>query len=123
MRWNWKFAFITLLLLVIEILIALFIHDSFIRPFIGDLLVVVLLYTGLRTILKSKPVHIAIGVLVFSFTLEFMQYFNLVGLLDLRGNRFARIIIGTTYDPMDLLAYAVGVSVAFFSDRVRIRKS
>ena len=33
----------TLLLLVTEVLIALYVHDSIIRPFIGDMLVVILI--------------------------------------------------------------------------------
>jgi hypothetical protein len=40
MRWNWKYAFISLVILVLEICIALFVHDRFIRPFFGDVLAV-----------------------------------------------------------------------------------
>ncbi|HIB66328.1 MAG TPA: DUF2809 domain-containing protein, partial [Phycisphaerales bacterium] len=35
---------LTLLLLAVEVYIGLYVRDSFIRPFVGDMLVVVLLY-------------------------------------------------------------------------------
>ena len=35
----------TIILLVVEVLIALFVHDSIIRPYLGDVLVVVVIYT------------------------------------------------------------------------------
>ena len=41
---------LSILLFIIEVLIALFAHDEFIRPYVGDLLVVVLLYC----LVKSK---------------------------------------------------------------------
>ena len=65
MRWNWKYALIALVILLIEIAIALFVHDKFIRPFIGDLLVVILVYFSFRTILKVKASSVAIGVFIF----------------------------------------------------------
>ena len=37
-------------LLLIEVLIALFVHDAFVRPFIGDVLVVAVLYCLVRII-------------------------------------------------------------------------
>jgi len=36
------------MLLLIEILIALFVHDEFIRPYVGDALVVIVLYCECR---------------------------------------------------------------------------
>ena len=38
----------TLVLLAIEVLIALFVHDSFVRPYVGDMLVVVVIYAFVR---------------------------------------------------------------------------
>lgn len=117
MRWNWKYAFITLLILLAEIAIALFVHDRFIRPFVGDLLVVVLLYFGFRTILKAARKSVAIGVLIFALIIEGLQYFNLVELLGLAGNRLASIVLGSTFDWLDLLAYLLGTGFAYYTDQ------
>ena len=117
MRWNWKYAIITVIILLIEIGIALFVKDRFIRPFVGDLLVVVLLYFGFRTILKARARRVAIGVLVFACFVEVLQHFSLVERLGWEGNEFARIILGSTFDWLDLLAYVLGVTIAISLDK------
>ena len=51
-----------LVLLGIEILIALFVHDEFIRPYIGDVLAVIVLYAAVRIIrpdgIRLLPLYI-----------------------------------------------------------------
>ena len=42
-RFDLKHACIALTLLCIEVLIAVFVHDRYIRPFIGDVLVVMMI--------------------------------------------------------------------------------
>ena len=39
------YAIATVVLLLIEVLIAVYVHDAFVRPYIGDVLVVVVIYT------------------------------------------------------------------------------
>lgn len=116
MRWEWKYAAVTVVLLLIEICIALFVRDTFIRPFMGDLLVVVLLYYGFRTISKASGFRIALGVLLFAFSVEFLQYFKIVSLLGWEDISLARIIIGSTFDWLDLLAYLLGVVLSVAID-------
>ncbi len=117
MRWNWKYALITLVILMIEIVIALFVRDQFVRPFIGDLLVVVLLYYGFRTILKAKAFKVAVGVFLFAVGVEILQYFQLAELLGLENNGIAHVILGSTFDWLDILAYSLGTVLAYFVDQ------
>jgi hypothetical protein len=63
--------------LCIEVLIALFVHDRYIRPFIGDLLVVVLIYFAIGAVIKVHPVKLVFAVLMFACTIEFLQYWQL----------------------------------------------
>lgn len=107
---------LSVLLFATESLIALFVHDSFIRPFIGDMLVVILLFAVCRTFLKVDHFRLALGVLVFSFLIEVGQYFELVKKLGLQRNRLARTIIGATFDFHDLLAYLAGVLLILIVD-------
>jgi len=51
---------------------------------------------------------LAFSVLLFAFAIEFGQYWGLVDKLGLGGNRLARIVIGSHFDPLDLVAYFVG---------------
>jgi hypothetical protein len=117
MRWNWKYAIIAFIILIIEIIIAVFVHDHLIRPCIGDLLVVVLLYFGFRTVLKSKAHSVAVGVFLFAIGIEVLQYYQLAELLGLEHNGLARIILGSTFDWLDILAYTFGTLIAFFVDQ------
>ena len=39
------YAIATVILLLTEVLIALYVHDAFVRPYIGDVLVVIVIYT------------------------------------------------------------------------------
>ena len=59
------YAIITLALLVVEILIALYIHDDFIRPYIGDVLVVIVIYTFIRIIIPEKIKLLPLYVFLF----------------------------------------------------------
>jgi hypothetical protein len=107
----------TLFLFFIEVLIALYAHDRIIRPYIGDLIVVILIYCFVKSFLNTPVWPTAIGVLIFSFTIEVLQYFDLVSLLGLQDSKIARIVIGTSFAWADLLAYTVGIVILLFFER------
>jgi hypothetical protein len=88
--------------------IAFFVRDRFIRPFIGDVLVVIWLYLTLAAFIQTNGYWLATGVLAFACALEVGQYFGLVRLLGLEHLQIARVVLGATFDWLDLLAYALG---------------
>jgi hypothetical protein len=94
LRFNWLYFALTVLILVIEVLIAVYLHDGFIRPYAGDFLVVILIYCFVRSFLQTPVMPMALAVLVFSYLVETLQYFNFVKLIGLEHSRIARIIIG-----------------------------
>ena len=100
----------SLILLGIEILIGLYGH-GWVRSYLGDVLVVILLYTIFRTISPDRPAQwfvLPTVILIFSFAVEFLQ---LWGFCDRFGitNKLLRIIIGTGFSYIDLISYAVGI--------------
>ena len=98
-----------LLLLVIEVLIALYVRDAFIRPYGGDVLVTWLICCALRAVWpQGYRLPIAGGVLAFAVLVEVGQYFGLVYLLGLGHIAFFRILIGTGFSWWDMLCYAAG---------------
>jgi len=111
---NKNYLFLTLILLFIEVSIAVFVHDTFIRPFLGDLLAVILLYAILRIFIVNKGVKLVLAVLLFSFLIEFSQYFHILNLLGWQENKFLSIVLGATFDPLDLLAYSLGSAINLF---------
>ena len=103
------FLVIALILFVIEVLIALYVRDSIIRPYVGDFLVVIMLYCFVRAFVKISPWKIGVAVLLFSFTIETLQYFKIVDRLGLTNIPIAKTIIGYGFEWLDILAYTIGV--------------
>jgi hypothetical protein len=105
------------LLLLTEICIALYVHDRFVRPYIGDVLVTILICCLCRAIMKKEISFLPVYVLIFAFLVEFMQYFNVVKLLGLENNRFFSTVIGTSFSFWDLVCYAVGCLVFWIGEK------
>lgn len=116
-RFNKTYGTLALLLLTIEVMIAVFVHDSFIRPTVGDFLVDILIYCFVQTFCKLPVIKTAIGVLVFSYAVEVLQYFKIVKLLHLEHYTVARIIIGTSFEWTDLIAYTAGICLVVFIEK------
>jgi hypothetical protein len=108
-RFQKKYFILTLLLFVTEVLIALYMNDDFVRPYVGDFLVVILLYCFLKSFLPIRTLTLAIVVLVFAYTLEVAQYFQLANHLGLPDRSIFRIIIGSSFEWSDMLAYTLGI--------------
>ena len=117
LKFNRNYFALALLLLGVEILIAKFVHDTIIRPYIGDLLVVVLIYCLVKAFVEASVYRVALGVLIFSFFVEMLQYFKIVNLLGLQDNRLAKIIIGTSFSWMDMLAYSLGIALVLLAEK------
>ncbi|MBK7226121.1 MAG: DUF2809 domain-containing protein [Saprospiraceae bacterium] len=109
LKFNSRYFALALLILVVEILIAIYVHDSFIRPYIGDLLVVIFIYCFLKSFVSLSTSNAALYVLLFSYFVETLQYFRIVQYLGFQRNNLARIIIGTSFDWKDILMYTIGI--------------
>lgn len=118
LKFNRHYFVLTMLLFGIEILIALFAHDEIIRPYIGDLLVVILIYCFVKSFLNTSVFTTAIAVLLFAYLVETLQFFNIIGLLGLQHSGIARIIIGTSFEWIDILAYTAGITIVLFIEKL-----
>ncbi len=122
LHFNRTYLLLTILLFVIEVCIALSIHDNFIRPYFGDVLVVILIYCFVKSFLKISVTKAAIAVLLFAFLVETLQYFTIIEVLGLQNNRLARTVIGTSFAWEDILAYIAGIVIVIVSERIFSRK-
>ncbi len=107
-QFSKKYFLLTVLIFTTEVLIALFASDKLIRPFVGDALVIVLIYCFLRIFLNLNYLNIAVGVLLFAFVIETLQYFDYVKLLGLENNRILSVALGRTFEWLDFAAYFAG---------------
>lgn len=111
---NIKYRYLGLftILLMLEIYIGLYVHDNIIRPFVGDALVVGVIYFFIRSFMNKRK-FLFIYVFLFACFIEVGQYFNLVSLLHLENYKVARIIIGSTFDLNDIFCYFIGTIFIF----------
>jgi len=115
------YALAAAIVFAIELLIALFVHDMVIRPYIGDALAVVLVYLALRVFPLSVRVAV-IAALVVACAIEIGQYFHLIDRLALRGQMWARFLLGGSFDWRDFAAYGLGAAVVAMAEWVRHKR-
>lgn len=119
MTFNSSYFVLFTLLLTVELLIGTCMHDAFFRPYGGDFLVVLLLYCLIRSFINIPVVKSAIGILIFSYTVEISQYFHLVKLLGMQHSRLALLILGNSFSFSDLLCYTLGILLVLIIEKIR----
>ena len=116
-----KYGIAFALLLLIEVIIAVYVHDSFIRPYVGDMLVVILVYSFTRIFIPEKCRLLPLYVFLFAAGVEVLQYFKLIHVLGLEDNRFLRIVLGSVFDIKDIACYGVGCALLEVFERKKCR--
>ena len=115
-RFHRVYAVIATAIFLIEVCIALFVRDSFVRPVLGDVLAVMLVYSGVLAIVDLRPAAAALFSFAVGVGVEAIQYGNALTHLGLEHVAVARIVLGTTFSWGDIVAYAVGAIVALAAD-------
>lgn len=119
LRFHPGYFVLAALIFVVEVCIALWFNDKFVRPILGDFLVVMLIYASLRTIWAVPVLPTAIGVLLFAFLVEFLQYIKLIEILGWQDSTIAQLIMGTSFQWTDMLAYTLGILVTLGLEKWR----
>ena len=112
MKKRLPYIIITAVIFITEFLIAVYVHDDIIRPYVGDVLVTALLCTLVRSIYIKPIPKLWLWVFAFSIFVEATQYFRLADLLGI-ANKAVRIIMGGSFSFLDIVCYFVGC-LAFF---------
>ena len=99
-------------LVAIEVMIALFVNDNFVRPYVGDVLVVMVIYCFVRIFIPNGVHLLPLYIFIFALAVEIGQYFDFVALLGLEQNRFLSILLGRTFSVSDIVCYAVGCAIS-----------
>ena len=123
LRFNKFYFTLAIIIFLIEVLIAVYAHDNFIRPYAGDFLVVVLLYCFACSFVKAPVVPMALAVLLFSYLIETLQYFNVVQRMGLGKSRLANIIIGNYFTWDDIIAYTLGIGFTILVEKLKPLRS
>lgn len=108
MKINTKYIIAFLILLIIEIIIGIFIKDAVIRPYLGDVLVVILIYALIRGLTVRTIKFLPAYVFLLALIVELTQYYRIVEKLNLQNYRVISTIIGTSFDVKDIFCYFIG---------------
>ncbi len=114
-RFHWPSLLIALGLLGVEISIALYVNDRFVRPYVGDFLVVILIYYFAKAFVAAPFWRLFWAVLFFAYFVELAQYLQLLRFLGWQNSPVARVVMGVAFEWGDMLAYTLGMlAVAAF---------
>ena len=84
----------------------------------GDALWTVAVYLGWKLVVPAMvPWKLGLMALGQSFGVEFLQLYHAPWLDGIRGNYFGHLLLGSTFNSMDLVAYSVGTTAVFLIDR------
>ncbi len=109
LKFQRKYFILAILIFLVEILIALYVHDRIIRPYVGDFLVVILIYSFVKTFLDTPVLATALAVLLFSYLIEALQYFNILRVLGFQHSKLATVVLGNSFAWTDIFAYTAGI--------------
>lgn len=110
-----------IIILIVEVFIALYVHDNVIRPYVGDILVIICIYLLLRTIIPEKIKYLSLYVLILAIAVEIMQYFNFTDILSLQ-NKILKVALGSTFDIKDIVCYVIGYIIIILFEQNERRK-
>lgn len=114
---RFTYAALFALLLFSEVLIGLYVHDNFVRPYIGDVLVTILLCCLFRIFVPKGISLLPVYVFIFATLVEVAQYFEIVKLLGVENNAFLCTIMGTSFSFIDILCYGVGCFLFWIAEQ------
>lgn len=119
LQFSLKYLIFSLFIFFVEVLIANKLSNVFfVRAYLGDVIVVMLLYTFVKSFIKVNDQKLILGILIFSFAVEFAQYFHIAEKLGFRPGSLMYIVIGNSFSWIDNLCYAVGCLILYLIVRM-----
>jgi len=119
---NWNYLIMTIVLFAVETFIAVYIQDDVIRPYAGDVLVVILMYCLIQSFWKAPVTKLTIAVFLFASFIEALQFLNFTSILELENNVLAKIILGNTFEWLDILAYSIGACLILIIEKISYKR-
>jgi hypothetical protein len=116
LTFNKKYFVWALALLGVEMLIATVLRSvGFVRGYLGDVLVVILLYYLILSFVKLRQPKKLIGaIFLFAVAVEVLQYFGVATYLGFTKGSLGYILLGNHFSWGDIVAYGVGCLILFF---------
>lgn len=107
---------VTILLLLLIVIAEDYMSSKFIRSYFGDVLIIPFIYLLLRITTKWPPKTNIILVSLVAIFIEIIQLFNWNKLIN-NNNATLELLLGTTFDPFDFVAYALGILLIIYTEK------
>lgn len=122
-RLHKTYLFLTIILFLIEVLIATKGRSFFfLRAYLGDVLVVILMYLFIMSFVEVKnKAGLLIGIFIFSVLVEISQYFKFAEILGFEEGSLGNIVMGNYFSWGDIICYAAGCLLVFILDKIIIK--
>ena len=117
-RFRITYFMLAIVLFLAEVFIALYVKDAIIRPYGGDFLVVIWLYCCVMAVINVSKIKAAAGVLLFAYLVEVLQYFRYAQQMGLSHNRVAMVVLGSSFEWGDMIAYTLGILTVLLLEKV-----
>ncbi|WP_419701890.1 DUF2809 domain-containing protein [Mucilaginibacter sp. NFX135] len=118
---SYRYFTPALLLFLLEMLIARYVHDNIIRSYGGDFLAVLFLYCLIKSFFNIPTLKAALLALLVAYAIEISQYFHLTRLLDLQNSKTIKLLLGNSFSWTDILCYTGGFVLIIIIEQCRIR--
>ncbi len=119
---NKNYFLLFIILLVVEVIIAIYVRDQFVRPYAGDFLAVILLYVFQRGFLNISVYLAAATSLLFAYFLEILQFFSIIKRFGLQEYKILTILIGNHFEWSDMIAYTLGIFTVIAAEEIFHKK-
>lgn len=119
-KFNLKYLLLTILIFFVEVLIATVLKDQFfIRAYLGDVIVVMLLYTLVKSFFITNDTKLILGIFVFSCLIEFTQFFKIADKLGFPEGSLMYIVVGNSFSWIDIVCYGVGCLILYLLVKIK----
>ena len=123
-KFNIKYFLATIFIFLVEVVIATVLnHQFFIRAYLGDVIVVMLLYTFAKSFFIIDNTKLILGIFAFSCLIEFAQFFNIAEKLGFKPGSLMYIVIGNSFSWIDVLCYGAGCLLLYIFVKMKSAKS
>ncbi|MGE4512983.1 MAG: DUF2809 domain-containing protein [Chryseobacterium sp.] len=122
LTFSLKYFLLTIFIFFVEVLIATVLKNIFfVRAYLGDVIVVMLLYTFFKSFLIIKNnQNLILGIFILSCVIEFAQYFNIADKLGFQPGSIMYIVVGNSFSWIDIACYAAGCLVLLALNKIKL---
>ena len=90
----------------------------------GDSLWALVVFLGFGFVFRrSSTVRIALGAVCFAWSVEFLQLYHAPWIDVIRSTRLGRLVLGTSFNSPDLIAYVIGIALGVFTECVSLNEN